>query len=74
MRGEQLAQQMRINDHVIRDMQDGVLVIDEHMFVRQHNPAAERLCDCVIMDGDTALSDVSLDLDVLSRACFDDRR
>lgn len=71
LRGEQLAQQMRINDHVIRDMQDGVLVIDEHMFVRQHNPAAERLCDCVIMDGDTALSDVSLDLDVLSRACFD---
>jgi two-component system sensor histidine kinase PilS (NtrC family) len=42
-RGAALARQMRINQLVIEDMQDGVLVIDNDGFVRQHNPQAERL-------------------------------
>jgi two-component system, NtrC family, sensor histidine kinase PilS len=42
-RGLVLARQMRINQLVIEDMQDGVLVIDGRGRVRQHNPQAERL-------------------------------
>jgi two-component system, NtrC family, sensor histidine kinase PilS len=42
-RGAALARQMRINQLVIEDMQDGVLVIDNDGSVRQHNPQAERL-------------------------------
>lgn len=43
-RGIELADQMRINERVIRDMQDGVLVIDANGFVRQANPQAAILC------------------------------
>ena len=39
-RGIELADQMRINERVIRDMQDGVLVIDAAGRVRQFNPQA----------------------------------
>lgn len=39
-RGIELADQMRINERVIRDMQDGVLVIDAVGRVRQSNPQA----------------------------------
>lgn len=42
-RGLDLAAQERINDLVIRDMQDGVLVVDEQGRVRQCNPQARRL-------------------------------
>lgn len=42
-RGIELADQLRINQRVIRDMQDGVLVIDAEGLVRQHNPQAEKL-------------------------------
>lgn len=42
-RGAALARQMRINQLVIEDMQDGVLVIDSRGRIRQHNPQAERL-------------------------------
>jgi two-component system sensor histidine kinase PilS (NtrC family) len=42
-RGVALARQMRINQLVIEDMQDGVLVIDSRGRIRQHNPPAERL-------------------------------
>ncbi len=42
-RGIELADQLRINQRVIRDMQDGVLVIDAEGLVRQHNPQAEQL-------------------------------
>ncbi len=42
-RGVALARQMRINQLVIEDMQDGVLVIDGRGRVRQHNPQAEIL-------------------------------
>lgn len=39
-RGVELADQMQINERVIRDMQDGVLVIDSFGRVRQANPQA----------------------------------
>lgn len=39
-RGIELADQMRINERVIRDMQDGVLVIDATGNIRQSNPQA----------------------------------
>lgn len=42
-RGIELADQMRINERVIRDMQDGVLVIDASGRVRQSNPQAATL-------------------------------
>lgn len=42
-RGIELADQMRINERVIRDMQDGVLVIDASGRVRQANPQAAML-------------------------------
>ncbi|MDP2196264.1 MAG: ATP-binding protein [Rhodocyclaceae bacterium] len=42
-RGLDLADQLRINEQVIRDMQDGVLVIDAAGRVRQSNPQAAQL-------------------------------
>lgn len=42
-RGIELADQLRINERVIRDMQDGVLVIDAAGHVRQVNPQAAML-------------------------------
>ena len=42
-RGVELADQMRINERVIRDMQDGVLVIDNKGLIRQSNPQAAAL-------------------------------
>ena len=44
-RGIELANQLAINQRVIRDMQDGVLVVDALGRVRQHNPQAEILFD-----------------------------
>lgn len=41
--GEELAAQLHINQRVIRDMQDGVLVVDSEGRVRQHNPQAAAL-------------------------------
>jgi len=37
-RGADLASQLRINQLVIQDVQDGVLVVDSNNLVRQHNP------------------------------------
>lgn len=45
-RGVELADQMLINEQVIRDMQDGVLVIDASGQVRQCNPRARALLGC----------------------------
>ena len=42
-RGIALANQLRINQLVIRDVQDGVMVVDSDGVVRQHNPQAELL-------------------------------
>lgn len=43
LRGIELADQLSINQRVIRDMQDGVLVVDVDGRVRQFNPQAENL-------------------------------
>ncbi len=42
-RGRELATQMRVNQLVIQDMQDGVLVLNADGRVVQHNPRAQRL-------------------------------
>jgi two-component system sensor histidine kinase PilS (NtrC family) len=42
-RGADLAIQLRVNQLVIRDVQDGVLVVDSNGLVRQQNPAAAAL-------------------------------
>ena len=42
-RGLDLANQLSISEQVIRDMQDGVMVVDVHDQVRQWNPQAESL-------------------------------
>ncbi|SMB24099.1 Sensor protein [Sterolibacterium denitrificans] len=42
-RGRELAEQLSVNERVIRDMQDGVLVVDAAGRVRQINPQAESL-------------------------------
>jgi len=42
-RGVDLANQLSIGEHVIRDMQDGVLVVEPNEKVRQYNPQAESL-------------------------------
>jgi two-component system sensor histidine kinase PilS (NtrC family) len=42
-RGIDLANQLRINQLVIHDVQDGVLVVDSNGLVRQFNPAVEAL-------------------------------
>lgn len=44
-RGRDLAEQVRVNERVIRDMDDGVLVVDTLGHVRQANPQARRLLD-----------------------------
>lgn len=44
-RGQELGEQFRINQRVIREMQEGVLVVDAVGRVRQHNPQSEMLCE-----------------------------
>ncbi len=43
LRGVDLANLAQINELVIRDMQDGFVVVDENGVVRQHNPQSELL-------------------------------
>ncbi len=38
-----LASMAEVSQHVIQDMQDGVLVVDEHGVIRQHNARAEEM-------------------------------
>lgn len=42
-RGIDLHNQLLINQRVIEEMQDGVLVLNQNGWVKQHNPQAERL-------------------------------
>lgn len=42
-RGVDLDNQMLISQRVIEEMQDGVLVVSQNGWVKQHNPGAERL-------------------------------
>jgi two-component system, NtrC family, sensor histidine kinase PilS len=45
-RGLELANQLQVNQRVIRDMSDGVLVVDAQGNVTQHNPRAAALLEC----------------------------
>jgi two-component system sensor histidine kinase PilS (NtrC family) len=49
-RGIELARQLRISEAVIRDMQDGVLVVDASGRIGQHNPQAALLLDAADSD------------------------
>ncbi|MDD5296890.1 MAG: ATP-binding protein [Rhodocyclaceae bacterium] len=60
-RGIALARQVRINELVIRDMQDGVLVVMATGRVRQRNPQAEKLLG-VAPEAGADLSQYSSDL------------
>jgi two-component system sensor histidine kinase PilS (NtrC family) len=46
-RGVDLANMSQINELVIRDMQDGFLVVDENGVIRQHNPQCEELLGAI---------------------------
>jgi two-component system sensor histidine kinase PilS (NtrC family) len=50
-RGVELADQVRINRQVIRDMDDGVLVVEASGLVRLHNPQAESLLSVIQPSG-----------------------
>ena len=64
-RGLALADQLRINQRVIRDMQDGVLVVDAEARVRQHNPQAETLLGLRVAG--SSLASLATELDVFYR-------
>ena len=49
-RGADLADQLRINRLIIRDVQDGVLVVDAHGRVHLHNPRAADLLGRLVPD------------------------
>ncbi|MDP2132298.1 MAG: ATP-binding protein [Sulfuritalea sp.] len=51
-RGRQLDDQLRISERIIRDMEDGVLVVDGDGRVRLLNPRAEALLEVKAADGD----------------------
>jgi two-component system sensor histidine kinase PilS (NtrC family) len=50
-RGQALATQLRVNQLVLADMQDGVLVLDREGRVAQHNPQAQRLLGAGALQG-----------------------
>ncbi len=50
-RGQALETQLRVNQLVIADMQDGVLVLDRNGRVAQHNPQAQRLLGAGSLQG-----------------------
>lgn len=52
-RGVQLANQLRVNELVIQDVQDGVLVVDTDGAIRLHNRQASALVGAASLDGDT---------------------
>ena len=58
-RGVDLANLAQINELVIRDMQDGFVVVDEHGVIRQHNPQSETLIGGLDMANERALADAA---------------
>jgi two-component system sensor histidine kinase PilS (NtrC family) len=50
-RGRELNDQLRISERIIRDMEDGVLVVDGDGRVRLLNPRAQELLDVAAPDG-----------------------
>jgi len=59
LRGVDLANLAQINELVIRDMQDGFVVVDENGIVRQHNPQSELLIGGLRGANGRRLADVS---------------
>ena len=58
-RGVDLANLAQINELVIRDMQDGFVVVDEKGLIRQHNPQSEALIGGLKLAGQRALAEAS---------------
>lgn len=50
-RGEALSRQQAVNERIIRDMQDGVIVLSQDGLVRQANPRASILLGAEIREG-----------------------
>lgn len=61
-RGIELADQLRINERVIRDMQDGVLVVDAVGAIRQANPQARKLLGLADRSADSVRTLLSANL------------
>lgn len=64
-RGVDLANLAQINELVIRDMQDGFVVVDEKTVIRQHNPQSEQLIGGLDGANGRALAEVSPQLAIL---------
>lgn len=60
-RGRALAKQQAVNERIIRDMNDGVLLVDHAGRVRQGNPQAQALLGSSLPEG-AALADLSPEL------------
>lgn len=58
-RGVDLANLAQINELVIRDMQDGFVVVDERGVIRQHNPQSESLVAGLTGANQRALAEVA---------------
>ena len=61
-RGFDLANLAEVNQLVIRDLHDGVLVVDEHMRIRASNPQAESLYGSIAPDAQPELNEYAPDL------------
>lgn len=70
-RGEALAKQQAINDRIIRDMQDGVLVVAPDGRIEHASPRAAALLGVAELDGRT-LADLHADLADLRRLAAGD--
>ena len=64
-RGVDLANMAQINQLVIRDMQDGFVVVDEKGLIRQHNPQSEALIGGLKFAGSKTLAEASPQLAIL---------
>ena len=64
-RGVDLANLAQINQLVIRDMQDGFVVVDEKGLIRQHNPQSEALIGGLKFAGRKTLAEASPQLAIL---------
>ena len=64
-RGVDLANLAQINELVIRDMQDGFVVVDEKGLIRQHNRQSEALIGGLKFTGNRTLADASPQLAIL---------
>lgn len=58
-RGVDLANLAQINELVIRDMQDGFVVVDEYGVIRQHNPQSEALVGGLTKANERTLQEVA---------------